>query len=109
MVGVHRMAKAEGIGEQRGAEQHGPVAEGRESPDPGGDIGENDAAIRSEIAEGCRWLGLQLDDTRNKNGMTRISADTSHMSAWVVPTDEELMMARHTVSVLGLRNMEAAQ
>jgi len=74
-----------------------------------GGIGENDAAIRGEIAEGCRWLGLQLDDTRNKNGMTRISADTSHMSAWVVPTDEELMMARHTVSVLGLRNMEAVQ
>jgi len=41
--------------------------------------------------------------------MTRISADTSHMSAWMIPTDEELMVARHTGSVLGLQSMEAAQ
>jgi acetate kinase len=69
-----------------------------------GGIGENDAAVRSEIAAGCHWLGLALDESRNKNGATRISADTSRVSAWVVPTDEELMAARHTVSVLGLRS-----
>jgi acetate kinase len=68
-----------------------------------GGIGENDAATRAAVTEGCRWLGLQLDEVRNKGGGGgRISTDTSRVSAWVVPTDEELMMARHTAGVLGL-------
>ena len=67
-----------------------------------GGIGQNDTATRAEVSEGCRWLGLVLDDGRNKQGMPRISADTSQMSAWVVPTDEELMVANHTAKVLGL-------
>jgi acetate kinase len=67
-----------------------------------GGIGENDAAIRAEVAEGCRWLGLELDNARNANGEGRISVDTSRTSAWVVPTDEERMIARQTAAVLGL-------
>jgi acetate kinase len=70
-----------------------------------GGIGENDAETRAAVSEGCRWLGLQLDDTRNKGDESRISTDTSRMSAWVVPTDEELMVARHTAGVLGLIDM----
>jgi acetate kinase len=67
-----------------------------------GGIGENDAAIRAEIAAGCDWLGLRLDETRNKEGIGRISGDTSRVSAFVVPTDEEAMIASHTAAVLRL-------
>jgi acetate kinase len=70
-----------------------------------GGIGENDAAIRASVCEACHWLGLELDDTRNREGASRISTDISRMSAWVIPTNEELTVAGHTVSVLGLQNM----
>ncbi len=63
-------------------------------------IGENDAATRAEVLAGCRWLGLVLDDARNLAGSARISADGAAASAWVVPTDEEQMIARHTAAVL---------
>lgn len=67
-----------------------------------GGIGENDAAVRAQVAEGCRWLGVELDVERNAVGSGRISTDASAISAWVVPTDEERMVARHTTSALGL-------
>ena len=54
-------------------------------------------------AAGCGWLGLRLDQARNARGRGRVSADDSAVSAWVIPTDEEQMIARHTSSVLGLR------
>jgi acetate kinase len=63
-------------------------------------IGENDAATRSEVAAGCRWLGLALDEERNKRGETRIHAEGSRLTAWVVPTDEERMIARYTGRML---------
>ena len=65
-------------------------------------IGENDDATRAEVAAGCAWLGLTLDKTPGAGGTRLISAATSRMQAWVVPTDEERMIARHTVDVLGL-------
>jgi acetate kinase len=65
-------------------------------------IGENDPAIRAAVAEGCGWLGLALDAARNAAGEGRISAETSRAEAWVVPTDEERMVARHTRAVLAL-------
>jgi acetate kinase len=65
-----------------------------------GGIGENDPATRSAVAKGCRWLGLALDEVRNGDGAGRISADSSTVSTWVIPTDEERMIARHTVEVL---------
>jgi acetate kinase len=61
-----------------------------------GGIGEHDAASRAEIAEACRWLGLELDPAANARGEGRISAAGSGVAAWVVPTNEELMIARHT-------------
>jgi acetate kinase len=67
-----------------------------------GGIGENDAGIRADVGEGCRWLGLTLDAEHNSTAKGRISADVSRVSAWVVPTDEESMVARHTSTVLGL-------
>lgn len=65
-------------------------------------IVENDPATRAEVAEGCAWLGLALDRSRNVAGSGRISADGSRIQAWVVPTNEELMIARHTAQVLKL-------
>jgi acetate kinase len=64
-------------------------------------IGENDAATRAAVCEGCAWLGLRLDAARNAAGGPRISAAGSAVSAWVVPTDEERMIARHTLAALG--------
>lgn len=66
-------------------------------------IGENDPATRAEVSAGCRWLGLELDEKRNADGKGRISTDASTVSAWVIPTDEERMILRHTSSVLGLQ------
>lgn len=68
-----------------------------------GGIGENDPVTRADVAAGCRWLGLELDEARNRAGSGRISTASSTMSAWVIPTDEERMIARHTVAVLGQR------
>ncbi len=59
-------------------------------------IGENDPLTRAEVAAGCRWLGLDLDAERNKRSDTCISARDSAVSGWVVPTDEERMIARYT-------------
>jgi len=68
-----------------------------------GGIGENDAAAREEIVRGCRWLGMELDEIANRpgSGPRRISRDGSPAAAWVVPTDEERMIARHAASLLG--------
>ena len=65
-------------------------------------IGENDPATRAEVVAGCGWLGLQLDAAANAAGEGRISAGKAP-SAWVIPTDEERMIARHTAEVLGFR------
>ena len=65
-------------------------------------IGENSAAIRQRICEASAWLGLQLDPAGNASHGPRISRTGSPVSAWVVPTNEELMIARHTGVLLGL-------
>jgi len=65
-------------------------------------IGENSAEIRRRICEGSTWLGIALDATANDGRNTRISSSRSRVSAWVIPTNEELIIARHTGAVLGL-------
>lgn len=65
-------------------------------------IGENSAEIRRRICAASEWLGVDLDTEANATGGPRISRDGSRVSAWVVPTNEELMIARHTQAVLGL-------
>ncbi len=65
-------------------------------------IGENSAAIRRRICEACAWLGLELDPPANEIGGPRISREGSRVRAWVIPTNEELMIARHTRRLLGL-------
>jgi acetate kinase len=59
-------------------------------------IGEHDAATRAEAIAGCAWLGVALDEARNGSGNGRISTQASRVSAWVMPTDEERMIARYT-------------
>jgi acetate kinase len=56
-------------------------------------IGENDAATRAEVLRSARWAGFELDDEANATGGPRITRG-SGPSAWVIPTDEELMIAR---------------
>jgi acetate kinase len=65
-------------------------------------IGENSAAIRARICAASAWLGIQLDDQANARRGPRISRSGSAVSAWVVPTNEELVIARHTRSLLSL-------
>jgi acetate kinase len=64
-----------------------------------GGIGENAATIRGRVCEGLAWLGLELDATANARQGPRISTADSRLSAWVIPTDEERMIARHTHAV----------
>ena len=63
-------------------------------------IGEHDRATRAEISAGCAWLGLKLDPALNAAGNGRISVDSAAVSAWVVPTDEQRMIARYTRAAL---------
>jgi acetate kinase len=64
-------------------------------------VGENAAAIRAAVCRDARWLGVELDEAANASGATRISSATSRVNVWRLPTNEELMIARHTASVLG--------
>jgi acetate kinase len=54
------------------------------------------------VCRDAAWLGLEFDEASNSQGGRRISRLSSRVSAWVVPTNEELMIARHTASVLGI-------
>ena len=65
-------------------------------------IGENSPEIRERICASCAWLGVEPDVEANLTGGPRISARTSRVSAWVIPTNEELVIARHTGLLLGL-------
>ena len=59
-------------------------------------IGENAPAIREAVAQRLSWLGLELDPEANAKGDRRISRQGSRIACYVIPTDEELMIARHT-------------
>ncbi|HEY4258694.1 MAG TPA: acetate/propionate family kinase [Schlesneria sp.] len=65
-----------------------------------GGIGEHGPAIRARICQGARWLGLEFDNSLNQQGARRISAADSQVAAWVIPTNEELMIAQHTQQIL---------
>jgi len=65
-------------------------------------IGENAAVIRERVCRDAAWLGIEPDMGANGKGGPRISTAGSRVSAWVIPTNEELMIARHTVRVLGV-------
>src|SRR5690606_7654279 len=69
-----------------------------------GGVGENAAQVRLEILEGLEPLGIRIDAARNEETVGgregRISADDSHFEVWVIPTDEELLIARDTFRVV---------
>lgn len=65
-----------------------------------GGIGENDAATRREVAAQCAWLGVDLDVALNETAGPRIDAASSRVAVRVLPTDEERMIALHTLDVL---------
>jgi acetate kinase len=65
-------------------------------------IGENSAEVRRRICQASAWLGIELDDGANERKEPRISTTGSAVSAWAIPTNEELMIARHTGLLLGL-------
>jgi acetate kinase len=69
-----------------------------------GGIGENSPAIRARIASGLEWMGLEIDAERNTavvDGKTGpIGRDGARLAAWVIPTNEELLIARDTVRVV---------
>ena len=64
-------------------------------------IGENSAEIRQRICESSAWLGISLDAEANAAKGPRITTMQSKVSAWVIPTNEELMIARHMSRLLG--------
>jgi acetate kinase len=65
-----------------------------------GGIGEHAWQIRSRVCQGARWIGITVDEAANSRGGPLISRAGSAPSAWVVPTDENLMVARHTRRLL---------
>ncbi|MBL8658292.1 MAG: acetate/propionate family kinase [Rhodospirillales bacterium] len=63
-------------------------------------IGEHAAEIRARVCAQAAWMGIRLDPAANERDAQRLSADDSAVSVWVIPTDEERMIAIHTRSVL---------
>jgi acetate kinase len=59
-------------------------------------VGENAAPIRAAICQGCAWLGLDFDPDANQAAASCISRPGSRVAAHVIPTDENLMIARHS-------------
>lgn len=65
-------------------------------------IGENSPEIRQRICKASAWLGIEVDEAANANREAKISTTQSAVPVFVIPTNEELMIARHTGSLLGL-------
>jgi acetate kinase len=63
-------------------------------------IGENSPKVRAAIASKLAWLGVFLDSAANAENRSLISRPESRVPVYVIPTDEELMIARHTLSLL---------
>jgi acetate kinase len=64
-------------------------------------VGENAAPVRSAICQACAWLGLELDEAANREHKECISAPNSRVAAYVIKTDENLMIARHARTLVG--------
>ena len=63
-------------------------------------IGEHSPQVRSKVCAHAEWLGVEIDEEANENDATLISTLDSGVSVWVIPTDEEMMIAKHTREVL---------
>jgi acetate kinase len=69
-----------------------------------GGIGENASSVRARVCDGLQWMGVELDAERNEQTVGgkegRIDREGSRVEVWVIPTDEELLIARDTVRVV---------
>jgi acetate kinase len=63
-------------------------------------MGEHSAPVRAALCAKLSWLGVKLDEGANGSGGPRISATDSAVSVWVIPTNEELMIAQHTLALI---------
>jgi acetate kinase len=72
-------------------------------------IGENSPEIRRRVCEASSWLGIKLDESANNEKALKISPLNSKVSVWVIPTNEELMIARHTGRLLGIEGKSKEQ
>ena len=72
-------------------------------------IGENSPEIRKRICVASAWLGVELDEDANARKGPRITSQASKVPAWVIPTNEVLMIARHTGALLGLGGQTPSQ
>jgi hypothetical protein len=63
-------------------------------------IGEHSAPVRAALCAKLAWLGVKLDKQANTSGGPRISAPDSGVSVWSIPTNEELMIAQHTLALV---------
>jgi acetate kinase len=66
-----------------------------------GGVGEHSSSVRAAICRKLAWLGVELDADANRSNEARISTPKSRVSVWVVPTDEEVVIARQTLATLG--------
>ena len=67
-----------------------------------GGIGEHAPLIRAGVCEAAKWLGVDFDAQSNETSSPRITYMDSPVTAWVIPTNEELMIAIHTQQLLKL-------
>ena len=72
-----------------------------------GGIGENSRSLREHVCRDAAWLGIELDTAANQANASRISTPASRVAAWVIPTNEELMIARHTQALLSAATRQA--
>jgi acetate kinase len=70
-------------------------------------IGEHASEIRRRVSEDAAWLGIEFDGAANEQGGPRLSLPDSKASAWVIATDEDLMIARHTWMMVDPRGTES--
>jgi len=69
-------------------------------------IGEHAALVRERVCHAAAWLGVELDPAANAAGGPRISRPASAVAVWVIPTNEELMIARHTLRAVAMKTQQ---
>lgn len=65
-----------------------------------GGIGEHAATVREKVCQAADWLGIEINEEVNQANTLQISTDASKVSVWVIPTDEEQMIAQHTLATI---------
>jgi len=65
-----------------------------------GGIGEHAAPVRQRICHSTAWLGVEIDEDANQANALQINNDSSKVAVWIIPTDEEQLIAQHTASII---------